>query len=170
MTSRLQQLVALIQERVDDARAALETPLTAVTWLYGHRLLQGESALPRVCWVRTVDQGEVPAQRVRHQTARMCLWVEVVAHCFGADEEAAEVLRDEILVAAHQEAGTSFDVDRVRVEWDAPSWLTQGEYCAVTLTFLQPAQEPALTTVTIATVDTDSDEAAPEGQLQCGDT
>lgn len=134
--SRLQQIVAAIQNKVDTARASLSQ--TALTWIFGHRHVASEGALPRVVFHRTTDRVEAPDQ-TRHDRSRRTRNCGVVFHIFGNDDNETETILDQIINYADEYAGVSLSFDQ-DVDWDLPEWLTLGEKCALYARFEQPVR------------------------------
>jgi hypothetical protein len=166
MSSRLEQLVAVVQASVDSARAAASLP--ALVWRFGHRHLVGESAALRVVWERTSDQRDGVFQSRVGQRARLVLAEGVTAHGFAPNDGDAELLRDQLLLAAHLAGGAS--LADVSVDWTQPEWLSKGEHFALDLAFKLPVQDAALASAPITAVGFDASDAVQgDGRLDAGE-
>ena len=134
MASRLQQVLALVQSAVDTERNTASLP--AVIWDFGNRELAKPKTNERVCWVRDTDKFNVNHQGETDFVAGYSVETGVVGWLFAPTDEAAELLRDQVVKALQSTLGASLLMEGAR--WELPDWLTYGETCQLYFSLGQP--------------------------------
>jgi hypothetical protein len=162
--SKLSQLLGEMQTRVSTIY-----PSATIAYETGRRwLASNEDPAPRVVWVPTRDTFGPVRRTQDNPRPRRARNITFEAHVWGTDLDQAEAILEAIVLAGLQTAQGSVEFEDAK--WDAPEWITAGEYVVLTMSLATQITDPPIATTTITAVADDPTGATPgDGALQCGE-
>lgn len=140
-----------------------------LTFGRGAKDIHASDSFPRVVWVPR--QGAFsPIEKTTRKTRRITTrTLTILAHCWGADVDAASELVSEVVLALHRTAWGSLILDGE--DWPEDAVTQAGVVATVGFSIRIPVEEPARDTVIpTATAWDTSDTIAGDGLLDAGET